>query len=77
MQLTSLHICFSRTRGGDPASDAPLGNRYPVFPAHAGVILVATTVDTIGVSFSRTRGGDPCVAKLQISVLVFFPHTRG
>ena len=48
-----------------------------VFPAHAGVIPLSTTIVSYGWRFSRTRGGDPSRISFKVSGDRFFPHTRG
>ena len=48
-----------------------------VFPAHAGVILLAISFIPETNSFPRTRGGDPKEATCQRETDLFSPHTRG
>ena len=48
-----------------------------VFPAYAGVILVAIVAMGKPLCFPRIRGGDPGENKSQIAKRMFSPHTRG
>lgn len=51
-------------------------NFIPLFPAHAGVILVFAGRKSRTCSFPRTRGGNPTYEKIQ-SFREAFPRTRG
>ena len=68
---------FPRTRGGDPVVLGRLLRSHLVFPAHAGVILGATSAKVFLASFPRTRGGDPVEYRELARARVFSPHTRG
>ena len=48
-----------------------------LFPAHAGVIPEADSVQPVFGSFPRTRGGDPGNVWEWLLGLRFSPHTRG
>ena len=49
----------------------------PLFPAHAGVILLPDLEQVDSLAVPRTRGGDPFFT-LRICYQIFCsPHTRG
>ena len=48
-----------------------------VFPAYAGVILLAYQLKFHLVSFPRIRGGDPSSYSIEKFATLFSPHTRG
>ena len=48
-----------------------------LFPAHAGVILVATLQNAGLETFPRPRGGDPKTGELVVIGWDFSPPTRG
>ena len=54
-----------------------VGAKVAVFPAHAGVILLAVARNFFIGGLSRTRGGDPLEGKPLRKHEQSFPHTRG
>ena len=48
-----------------------------LFPAHAGVILVAAFILRYSETIPRTRGGDPYKAGSAPIGSCYSPHTRG
>ena len=54
-----------------------LWDLFSLFPAHAGVILIAASEITVLTSFPRTRGGDPIFSFGANWAFYFSPHTRG
>ena len=48
-----------------------------LFPAYAGVIPMAATIEEDKYTFPRTRGGDPGGTVLSSWENGFSPHTRG
>ena len=48
-----------------------------LFPAHAGVILIAVYFNGVGITVPRTRGGDPLPARFAAGKRSCSPHTRG
>lgn len=70
-------LSFPRIGGGDPVDLNVTEIDYPLFPAHAGVILWLVSSGGQRQAFPRTRGGDPdkpTDAKLPTR---FSPHARG
>ena len=50
---------------------------YQVFPAPAGVILVARCTESLSRRFPRTCGGDPALILPILLCPLFSPHLRG
>ena len=72
-----FHCSFPRIRGGDPVDLNVTEIDYPLFPAHAGVILWLVSSGGQRQAFPRTRGGDPAYKILEETLNLFSPHTRG
>ena len=51
--------------------------RYELFPAHAGVILLIDEAAEMGPPVPRTRGGDPIPLRAVMNQSFCSPHTRG
>lgn len=49
----------------------------PLFPAHAGVILLALSATVAAIPFPRPRGGDPNSFTPEAIHADFSPPTRG
>lgn len=71
------HHTFPRTRGGDPEFFRDENVDNALFPAYAGVILLALARCPPSESFPRIRGGDPPAEWIFRAKNYFSPHTRG
>ncbi len=54
-----------------------LRDLFSLFPAYAGVILIAAWSILKVSPFPRIRGGDPVPVGAQRVAIAFSPHTRG
>ena len=72
-----VDMSFPRACGDDPTKDTGDLTEIPLFPAHAGMILLLAIGIASMISFPRACGDDPLANSVTTFVDIFSPRMRG